>query len=105
MSVTALITTLQARGVALVPDGTHLRVRPVSRVTHQELEELRVRKLEVLQILRQPDHTPRVCFCCKGSRFWLSTYGQTICGACHPPAAERLVAEWVDDARPEAADV
>lgn len=29
-------------------------------------------------------------------RTWRSTGGILICGLCHPPATEALVAEWID---------
>lgn len=36
------------------------------------------------------------CYCCKGSRWWLSRYGVLICTTCHPPAVPGLVARYVD---------
>ncbi len=37
-----------------------------------------------------------VCFACQGCRLWVSIYGATICGRCHPPAASNLVSRWLD---------
>lgn len=36
------------------------------------------------------------CYVCKGRRFWLSTHGVLVCATCHPPAAEYLVAKWIE---------
>lgn len=35
----------------------------------------------------------------RGHRFsdWLSIGGRTICGVCHPPASEHVVARWLHD--------
>jgi hypothetical protein len=50
-SVAALVAALRARGVTLEPRGDKLRVRPVSRLTPNELEALRQYKAEVLALL------------------------------------------------------
>lgn len=34
------------------------------------------------------------CCACNGTESWLSIHGVTICGRCHPPANDRLVALW-----------
>lgn len=36
------------------------------------------------------------CYCCKGSRWWLSRYGVLVCATCHPPPVPELVARYVD---------
>lgn len=38
----------------------------------------------------------RPCYTCKGRRFWVSIYDVIICGACHPPAQEKIVKRWID---------
>ena len=40
-ALAALVADLQARGVTLEPRGDRLAVRPVSRLTREELEALR----------------------------------------------------------------
>ncbi len=42
------------------------------------------------------------CIACRGSRFWVSTYGVRICAHCHPPARADLVARWIGDRDHEA---
>jgi hypothetical protein len=37
----------------------------------------------------------RVCYWCRGSRFWRSVHGGVNCANCHPPATPELVAEWM----------
>jgi len=39
-----------------------------------------------------PSPTQRTCYCCKGTDFWLSIHGGTVCRRCHPPApgAEKM---------------
>jgi TubC N-terminal docking domain len=49
--VAALVHDLQARGVILESRGDRLAVRPVSRMTRDELETLRQNKREVLDLL------------------------------------------------------
>jgi hypothetical protein len=44
------------------------------------------------------------CAVCGGRRFWKSMSEAVVCATCHPPAAERLVAEWLGPAAPAAAD-
>jgi len=41
----------------------------------------------------QPDGA---CYCCKGSRWWLSAYGVLACCRCHPPPMPELVARYMD---------
>jgi len=54
MTAVALVADLQARGVTLEPRGDRLAVRPVSRLTREEIEALRRHKAEVLALLRGP---------------------------------------------------
>ncbi|MCL6584465.1 MAG: hypothetical protein K6U11_12605 [bacterium] len=35
------------------------------------------------------------CYACGERKWWISIYGVRVCGVCHPPAAERLVKEWI----------
>lgn len=51
MTAAALIAALRARGVTLEPRGDRLRVRPISRLTPDELDRLRAAKAEVLALL------------------------------------------------------
>ena len=50
-ALAALVADLQARGVTLEPRGEKLAIRPVSRLTREELEALRAHKPEVLRLL------------------------------------------------------
>jgi hypothetical protein len=54
VTVTALVADLQARGVTLKPEGDKLRVRPVSRLSAQELETLKIHKPEIIAALTSP---------------------------------------------------
>ncbi len=51
MTPAALVAELRARGVVLWPDGEMLRIRPVSRVSPEELQALREAKPEVLRLV------------------------------------------------------
>ena len=98
MTAAALVATLLARGVTLTSDGHLLRCRPKSALTKDDLAALRERKLEVIGYLRAEAGrlTGKVrCYACRGSRFWRSTYGEIVCGRCHPPADASLVLEWI----------
>jgi hypothetical protein len=44
----------------------------------------------------QSDQRAAICFACKGRQLWRSIHGPVVCGDCHPPAVEQLVAEWID---------
>lgn len=36
------------------------------------------------------------CHCCRERRWWRSIFGQhLICGVCHPPSRNNVVAEWI----------
>lgn len=52
MTLAALVADLRAKGVTLEPRGDKLAVRPVSRLTPDELESLRRHKAEVFSLLR-----------------------------------------------------
>jgi hypothetical protein len=51
MTAVELVTTLQARGVELVPAGARLRFRPGEAVSAEEREALRQYKAEILALL------------------------------------------------------
>jgi hypothetical protein len=53
-----LVAELLARGVVLRQDGEALKVKPVSKVTPEELDTLREHKAEVLRLLSAPVATP-----------------------------------------------
>lgn len=36
------------------------------------------------------------CSCCQGTRRWRSIYDVLVCGTCHPPGDDGLVAVWED---------
>lgn len=42
----------------------------------------------------------RGCYSCRSIHFWASIHGAVICGACHPPAHDALVAYWLDCLEP-----
>lgn len=46
-----------------------------------------------------PEPNPS-CHACSGRRFWRSIHGVVVCGECHPPASDSLVAEWVEVPEP-----
>ena len=50
-----------------------------------------------LSVHRHRDQRTAFCFACKGHHLWRSVYGAVVCGDCHPPAAEHLVAAWLDE--------
>jgi hypothetical protein len=122
MSPAVLLQKLREIGCELRPEGDRLRVRAPAGVLTDELRSLiREHKAELLRLLSagsrgQEEARPSpasgialalslqddgTCYCCKGSRWWLSRYGVLMCATCHPPAALELVARWVD--REEAA--
>jgi hypothetical protein len=94
--VTALIADLRARGVTLTSDGKHLRCRPRSALTAEDLKALRASKREILSWLANGRKATRViCHACRTSSFWLSIHGAVVCGICHPPASPNLVVRWI----------
>ena len=46
---------------------------------------------EILPCAAEPEDPLRPCMNCRGTRFWESTHGVTICAECHPPAEPGLV--------------
>ena len=54
MIAQTLLAELQARGVTLEPRGEKLAVRPVSKLTPQEMETLKAYKTEIMAILTLP---------------------------------------------------
>ena len=104
MTAARLIAELRARGVTLVADGERLRCRPRSALSEADLVALRTRKEEVLAHLLSPSRTSLVCFACKERLFWRSIRGIVVCGVCHPPAAQDVVAEWVESSASGATD-
>jgi hypothetical protein len=60
LTAAALVADLQTRGVTLESRGDKLRVRPVSRLSPDELESLRAHKAEVLAVLRADRHAQAV---------------------------------------------
>lgn len=117
MTARELLARLAALDVLIEPAGDKLRVDAPKGVLTDELWSLiRAHKAELLRLLSageagqveavsspapritlalslQPDGT---CWCCKGSRWWLSVYGVLVCATCHPPAVPELVARWLD---------
>ena len=98
MTAETLIADLRARGVTLTPEGPNLRCRPKSALSAEDLEQLRRHKAEVLAALLGEcvPCASVVCWTCRGTRFWRSVHGATVCGTCHPPAARDLIVEWVN---------
>ena len=51
MSAQALVATLAARGVQLIPDGEALVAKPASKLTDQDRQAIRSHKPELLRLL------------------------------------------------------
>ena len=51
--------------------------------------------LPALIVEPAPETTPGACRACKGTAFWISVYGVTVCTNCHPPASRALVHRYV----------
>jgi len=97
MSLQELLKELVCRGVIfeLASGGERLKiVAPKGTITDEIRQVLGMHKEAILSLQRY--RRDGGCYCCKGSRFWLSTQRTVICGACHPPAAPSLVAEWIE---------
>ena len=107
--VEELLAHLHRKGVVIRRDGKRLAVdAPRGVVTTEILSTLRRHKPGILALLGQEETTdepsprprdkdhggPRRCFACRGTRFWISIYGVTVCGKCHPPATDALIAGW-----------
>lgn len=44
-----------------------------------------------------PQHRrAKVCYACKGIRFWKSVHNLVSCAVCHPPPDPSLVTEWIE---------
>jgi hypothetical protein len=54
---------------------------------------------DMIAILSRPSDRLAPCEACAGVKFWVSCYGVTTCGRCHPPASTALVAEWIEGTR------
>ena len=116
MEPAALLQKLREIGCELRPDGDRLRVRAPAGVLTEDLRAaIREHKVELLRLLSAGEAgrvearcppAPRItlalslqrdgrCYCCKGSRWWLSRYGVLVCATCHPPVVPEMVARWV----------
>lgn len=73
--------------------GPPERVLPVAVTSRSSGRSLTGPGGITLALSLQPDGT---CYCCKGSRWWLSVYGVLVCATCHPPAVPELVSRWID---------
>jgi hypothetical protein len=47
------------------------------------------------EIKPEARQTIPACYACHESRWWIDYAGNRKCGVCHPPAAARLVKEWL----------
>ena len=111
-AVVQFLAELRTRRVQVFVRDGRLRVRaPRGSVSASDRETLRNMKSEFLAHLIErerdtpepsfdgfatQDRTAQRCRACHGSRFWLSIHGATVCGKCHPPATDDLVARWID---------
>lgn len=119
MTAAALMVDLMRLGIRLEARGDRLRFHPQSAVTPDLAEQLKANKAELLRLVAQRNaaaHPPAtienidellrwepapfdpqsICPCHTHTRFWRSAVGgHIVCGECHPPATESVVAEWV----------
>ena len=96
-----LLRDLRQRGVRLSTNGNRLVVdAPRDVLTDDDRASLRAEKKSIIQVLATGADCSRsiVCYACRSQQFWLSIYGVTICGVCHPPASSRLVTRWIGGA-------
>jgi hypothetical protein len=104
-----LLQRLAAYSVSVQVGGERLELRPpwpsweeVPTAARPLLGELKRRQAEVRSFLATKpamavtveERTERRCYACKGSRWWESQYGNTVCAVCHPPPALHLVRRW-----------
>lgn len=113
MTVTALLSELERRGVRLQTDGSRVGFSPAGAVTPDLRQAIREHKPALLKLLSPPtgDSTfddaplgppvadpfdePPERLPCGHSQQWRSIYGpHLICATCHPPASPDFVAEW-----------
>ncbi len=55
--------------------------------------------LDILSVSDGADDPPirsTRCYWCRGTRFWVSMFGDSTCGTCHPPANPSLVGRWIE---------
>ena len=71
-------------------------VRRLARLKFELQAE--ILRLEPPDELAPTPSRPAGCRCraCRGTRFWLSIHGVTVCGKCHAPASPDLVARWIE---------
>jgi hypothetical protein len=72
-------------------EGGDLKIKAKPSMIAPFVEELKSHKEEIIRLLTPKTKPKRlVCYSCRGSDFWTSTYGVRICRVCHPPAAPEL---------------
>jgi hypothetical protein len=102
-----LLELARAAGLAVRVDGEKLVVRgprKAEAVAKRLLENKAVVIAALCASEPQHDHVDlaqnqagvRLCPCCRRSQRWLSVYGVTVCGECHPPAVPELVKRWLE---------
>ena len=83
---------------------TEKKVGPASGLSPDDLDKIAQLLVVFRASILTPEDVPEVfqrpwllrCRPCHGARFWLSVHGATVCVKCHPPADEKLVAEWIE---------
>lgn len=71
------------------PVSNELPLDSACKQPRQEEGEVR------LELETFPQHRrAKVCYACKGIRFWKSVHNLVSCATCHPPADPSLVTEW-----------
>ena len=90
---------LNQRGVRVEARAGRLIVdAPRGVLTLEDRKALQAQKPGILRLLARRCEAERlVCFACHDHRFWRSVSGVVICGVCHPPATDDLVAEWIEE--------
>lgn len=90
-TATAILSHAKELGIRFEINGDSIRAIAKPDILRPIVGDLKAHKAEIINLLR-PRPVPLICFCCKGSDFWLSIYGVKVCRVCHPPAALELEA-------------
>jgi hypothetical protein len=104
MRATDVISTLQARGVTLHPEGGNIRIKGASRISATEKTAIKAHKGALLRALEPPPTQPTTiprnaavapavavtepagpCPTCGSHHFWLAPTGWQCWGCTEPP--------------------
>lgn len=96
-----ILEDLEKSGIKVELTQEGIKLFPKDKVTKDIVELVKRHKKELRQLLTKQGHTQLLpqpkepCYVCGDYNWWLSIYGNWVCGTCHPPASKKLVKQTI----------